>query len=82
MGSRYDFSVSQLNSTGYQILRTGNLHAAVEIFRLNVEAFPPEWNVYDPLGEAYLKLGDKPGAIENYKKLLDLTPITITDVRR
>lgn len=44
------------------------------IFKLNVEAFPREWNVYDSLGEVYLKLGDKPGAIENYKKSLDLNP--------
>jgi CubicO group peptidase (beta-lactamase class C family) len=71
---RYDFSVSQLNSMGYQIMRTGDLQAAVEIFKLNVEAFPGEWNVYDSLGESYLKLGDKPRAIEAYRKSLDLNP--------
>jgi tetratricopeptide (TPR) repeat protein len=46
----------------------------VEIFRLNVEQFPMDANVYDSLGEAYLKQGDKALAIENYKKSLDLNP--------
>ena len=68
----YDLSVSQLNSMGYQLMRRGDVPAAVEIFRLNVEEFPRDWNVYDSLGEAYLKLGDKPRAIESYKRSLEL----------
>jgi Tfp pilus assembly protein PilF len=31
-------------------------------------------NVYDSLGEAYLKQGEKALAVENYKKSLDLNP--------
>jgi tetratricopeptide (TPR) repeat protein len=47
---------------------------AVEILRLNVEAYPESANVYDSLGEAYLNAGDKPHAIENYEKSLKLDP--------
>jgi Flp pilus assembly protein TadD len=55
-------------------MRKGNLAGAIDIFRLNVEQFPQDANVYDSLGEAYLKQGDKPHAIENYKKSLELNP--------
>ena len=71
---RYDFGVLQLNSMGYELLRTGDTPGAIEIFRLNVEEFPQDANVYDSLGEAYLKQGDKTLAIENYKKSLQLNP--------
>jgi CubicO group peptidase (beta-lactamase class C family) len=71
---RYDFSLSELNSLGYQVMRMGDTAGAVEIFKLNVEQFPREWNVYDSLGEAWLKLGNKSEAIENYRKSLELNP--------
>ena len=30
----------------------------MDLFRLNAEQFPQDWNVHDWLGEAYLKQGD------------------------
>lgn len=71
---KYDFSVNELNSMGYEILRRGDKAAAVEIFKLNAEQFPRDWNVYDSLGEALLKAGDKPHAIESYRKSVELNP--------
>jgi Flp pilus assembly protein TadD len=59
---------------GYDLLRKGDTVAAIDVFRLNVEQFPQDANVYDSLGEAYLKQGDKRLAIENYKRSLDLNP--------
>ncbi|MGB6687818.1 MAG: tetratricopeptide repeat protein [Terracidiphilus sp.] len=52
----------------------GDVAGAIEIFKLNVDQFPQEWNVYDSLGEAYLKLGSKADAIKNYKRSLELNP--------
>jgi hypothetical protein len=49
--TKYDLSSRQLNSLGYQLMRTGDTADAVEIFKLNVEQFPQEWNVYDSLAE-------------------------------
>ena len=59
---------------GYAILRRGDKGAAVEIFKLNAEQFPRDWNVYDSLGEALLAAGDKPHAIESYRKSVKLNP--------
>ena len=41
---------------------------------LNIENFPDSWNVYDSLGEAYMKNGNKELAIKNYKKSLEINP--------
>lgn len=72
--AKYDFSQPELNSLGYQVMRMGDTVGVVEIFKLNVEQFPQDWNVYDSLGEAYLKMGNKAEAITNYKRSLELNP--------
>jgi acetyl esterase/lipase len=71
---RYDFSERELNELGYELLGDGRVKEAVEIFKLNVEAFPQGFNTYDSLGEAYAVQGDKELAIKNYKKSLELNP--------
>jgi CubicO group peptidase (beta-lactamase class C family) len=74
----YDFSESELNSLGYQLLSQKKIREAIEIFKLNVEAFPQAANPYDSLGEAYLANGDKDSAIKNYKQALALDPQNTT----
>ena len=63
-----------MNSAGYQLLQTGKIKEMIEVFKLNVEAFPQSGNAYDSLGETYLKNGDKKLAIINYKKSVELDP--------
>lgn len=70
----YDFSENELNSLGYALLGRDKTADAIEIFKFNVELFPESFNVYDSLGEAYLKAGDKKLALENYKKSLEIKP--------
>ncbi len=70
----YDFSERQLNDLGYQLMRSGKLKEAVEIFKLNVEMYPKSSNVYDSLGEGYSNLNERDLAIANYKKAIELDP--------
>ncbi|MDZ7314470.1 MAG: amidohydrolase family protein [candidate division KSB1 bacterium] len=70
----YDFREQQLNTLGYQLLRMNKIPEAIEIFKLNVEAYPHSSNVYDSLGEAYMVNGDRELAIMNYEKSLELDP--------
>ena len=70
----YDFSEPQLNTLGYQLMRTGKPKEAVEIFKLNVEVYPKSANTYDSLGEAYMNVNERDLAIQNYKKSLELDP--------
>lgn len=70
----YDFDEDELNTLGYRLLRTDRIEQAIEIFKLNAQAFPDSWNLYDSLGEAYFLDGDRQLALENYEKSLQLNP--------
>jgi tetratricopeptide (TPR) repeat protein len=63
-----------LNSLGYMLLNKNMIEYTIQIFKLNVEKYPMSSNVYDSLGEAYLKIGDKENAKNNYEKSLQLDP--------
>ena len=70
----YDFAEPELNQLGYQLLRSGKAREAIEIFKLNVEAYPQGSNTYDSLAEAYVAVNERELAIQNYKKSLELNP--------
>lgn len=70
----YDFQERLLNILGYNFINQGKLKEAIRVLQLNVEAYPESSNVYDSLGEAYMRNGDKAPAIENYEKALKLDP--------
>lgn len=70
----YDFAEPELNNLGYALMRSGKVKEAVEIFKLNVEAYPQRSNTYDSLAEAYMNLNERELAIKNYKKSLELDP--------
>ncbi len=74
MGDEYDFREPQLNMLGYLLLRNRMIKEAVEIFKLNAEAYPESANVYDSLAEGYLFDGNTKLAEVNYRKSLDLNP--------
>jgi acetyl esterase/lipase len=68
------FEEATLNNLGYRLIQKGRLKDAIEVFKLNVEAYPQSGNVWDSLAEAYMLNGDKGLAVQNYKKSLDLNP--------
>jgi CubicO group peptidase (beta-lactamase class C family) len=70
----YDFRERVLNSLGYWLLGHDRTADAVEIFKLNVEAYPNSANPHDSLGEAYRKLGQRDLALASYRKALELDP--------
>jgi tetratricopeptide (TPR) repeat protein len=70
----YSFAQNELDSLGYELLNTQNFKEAIEIFKLNVEAYPQSYNTYDSLGEAYMRTGNKELAIKYYEKSVELNP--------
>jgi dienelactone hydrolase len=68
-----------MNRMGYEHLHEGDTKGAIEIFKLNVVAFPNSPNAYDSLGDAYLADGQKELARENAKKTLELLATDTTD---
>jgi len=71
----YYFDEAELNSLGYHLINKEDVAAAIEIFRLLVEAFPDSYNAWDSFGEVYLLHGDKEQAIVHYRKSLELNPL-------
>jgi Flp pilus assembly protein TadD len=78
----YDHGEMELNGLGYMLLRAGRMDDAVQIFTLNVEAYPNSWNAYDSLAEAYMERGDRELAIANYRKSLKLNPKNTKAIER
>jgi tetratricopeptide (TPR) repeat protein len=65
---------ASLNRFGYELLGLKKTREAIEIFKINAEAFPASWNVYDSLAEAYMESGNNKLAIKNYEKSIALNP--------
>lgn len=63
-----------LNHIGYELLEEGKLDEALGFFKLNVELFPEDANLWDSLGEVYYHKKDKTNALKYYKKALSLDP--------
>ena len=70
----FDFGEGSLNVFGYTLLEDKDTAGAIKVFQLNAETFPESSNVWDSLGEGYLKAGDLKKAQENYEKALSLDP--------
>lgn len=73
------FPEAQVNFMGYEHMQAGDVKGAIEILRLNAEAFPSSPNVYDSLGDVYVAAGDKDLARQNAKKALELLASDTTD---
>ena len=69
------FDEREMNGLGYRYLENGKMHEAIELFKLNTIAYPDSWNVYDSLGEAYLKDGQKDLALKYYEESVKLNSV-------
>lgn len=70
----YEIDENEMNDTGYSFMRDGSYDIAAKILKLNVEAFPNSFNVYDSYAEALMNLGQNDEAIANYIKSVELNP--------
>ena len=68
------FNETSFNRLGYLYLNAGKVNEAIEVFKLNVLAYPGSFNAFDSLAEAYMKNKQNDLAIENCKKSLQLNP--------
>ena len=76
------FRENKINTLGYNYLRDGQVKDAIEIFKLNILAYPDSWNAYDSLAEAYMQDKDNENAVKYYKKSIELNPDNANAVGR
>jgi len=70
----YDLSENEMNQIGYQLMGSGKVEEALQVFKLNIDAFPESANAYDSYAEASMELGKNEQAIEYYKKSVEMNP--------
>ncbi|HEY7683236.1 MAG TPA: amidohydrolase family protein [Gemmatimonadales bacterium] len=63
-----------INSYGYRLLGEKKVQEAIDVFKLNTETFPHEYNTWDSLAEAYMTAGENDLAIRYYHKVLEMNP--------
>jgi dienelactone hydrolase len=66
------FSEALVNLLGYEHLADGDVRGAVEIFKLNVAAYPDSPNAYDSLADAQLSAGYGELAEKSARKAIEL----------
>jgi dienelactone hydrolase len=68
------FPENETNLLGYQLLQDNNAKDAVEVFKLNVDAYPASANAYDSLSDGYLALGNREEALRYAEKAIEMIP--------
>lgn len=68
------FNEFMLNAYTNELVRLNKVKEAVVIFEHIVQSFPESSLLYNSLGEAYMKNGDKKLAVKSYEKSLQLNP--------
>lgn len=68
------FEPETLNALAGEALEKKNTKGAIDILKLNLDAYSNEWETFDLMGAAYMQDGNSQMAIENFTKSLDLNP--------
>lgn len=72
--STYYLAEDEMNIISYRLLQSDRAKLAAVVLKLGIEAYPNAFNLYDSYGEVLRTLGNKRGAINNYKKSVQLNP--------
>ncbi len=68
------FDEDTLNGIAENLITQKKNAQAIEILKLNAEANPDYWAIYDLMGRAHMSEGNKSLAIESFNKSLELNP--------
>jgi tetratricopeptide (TPR) repeat protein len=68
------FTESEMNRLGYTYLTRSQVREALLVFRLNIEAYPESFNVYDSYAEALMADHQYGLAVQNYTRSVELNP--------
>jgi len=72
------FQEAIINFFGYQALQQGQNDDAIALFKLNADTFPNSANCWDSYSDGLQAIGDNAGALECYRKVLEVLPVDTT----
>lgn len=75
------FPESPMNLLAYSMLQSGATQDAIELFKLNTEAYPASANAQDSLSDGYLAAGRNDLALAAEQKCLELLPADSNDAQ-
>jgi predicted choloylglycine hydrolase len=70
----YSFFEGLVQELGLDLLNENKMAEAIAVFRFNAHAYPASADVWEQLGDAYMKASNQKLAIENFEKSLQLNP--------
>ena len=70
----FELAEQDLNTWGYRLIQRGDRKAAIAVLKLATTLFPKSFNAYDSLAEAYQADDNKPLAIADYRRSLEIIP--------
>jgi len=73
-GKEYHIGLLEMNELGYNLLAKNDTEAAIEVFKVNTQAYPTNGDIWDSLAEAYYKAGNLDEASRDYEKSVSLNP--------
>ncbi|MBZ5686853.1 MAG: alpha/beta fold hydrolase [Acidobacteriia bacterium] len=79
--SAFVFPEFPINLLGYARIQAGARDEAIELFKLNTEAYPASANAQDSLSDGYLAAGKNDLALAAEEKCLDLLPADTNDAQ-
>jgi tetratricopeptide (TPR) repeat protein len=62
------------DQAGMALFRAGQYEKSIQYFNNAVQADSTNWQAYEDMGNAYMKVDDKPNALSSYQKALQLNP--------
>lgn len=80
--SEYVLGAGQLNRLAAELLAQKRTKDAIDILKVNVEAFPNNANVLSALANAYHQAGEKDLAVKTYAKALELDPTNRSTIEK
>ena len=63
---------AEMNQLGYIFLQQKDYERSQLFFKVNMDYYPENFNVYDSMGDYFLAVNDKEKAIESFKKALSI----------
>ncbi len=72
--NQFELEEFDINTVGYRLMEAKRYTEATALFNFNIMLYPYSWNVYDSIGELFLKQGEFIDAENYYKKSLLLNP--------